>query len=189
MRHKHEQHDFVFDPEPPYQIIESKYLSREELYQIEVVEHALEIYWNKKRAPHTLKYVTHQYGIFDFLLGLGLHFSQQRAFHHYTLPDVYRLLREYADAHYGHDPVLAELIAIDYCLQHKIKPATSFVSELPSPEKNKLLQARGLNPNKYRYIALPLSFDYGLFDRETVIAPGASTLIVQYSGTGQPVVV
>ena len=188
VRHKHEQHGFVFDPNPPYQIIESNYLSREELYRIEVVEHALEIYWNKKRALHTLKYVATRYSIFDFLLGLGGHFSQQKAFHQYALPDVYRLLREYAEAHYGQDQVLMEIIAIDYCLQHKIKPSTTFVTELPPPEKNKLLRERGLNPNKYRYIALPLSFDYRLFEAETVVAPPASTVLVQYSGTAWPVI-
>ena len=129
-----------------------------------------------------------RYSIFDFLLGLGGHFSQQKAFHQYALPDVYTLLREYAAAHYGHDPVLAELIAIDYCLQHKIKPATAFVTELPANERNGLVRERGLNPDKYRYIALPLSFDYRLFEAETVVAPPASTVLVQYSGTAWPVI-
>ena len=31
-----------------------------------------EIYWNKKRAPYTLRYVTANYSIFDFLLHLTL---------------------------------------------------------------------------------------------------------------------
>ena len=77
LRNKYEQHGFKFDPNPPYQIIESKYLSKEELHKITVVEHSLEVYWNKKRAPHTLKYVTANYSIFYFLLGLGLHFEKK----------------------------------------------------------------------------------------------------------------
>jgi len=38
VRHKAAQHDFVYDPLPPYQIIESKYLSREQLSQIVILK-------------------------------------------------------------------------------------------------------------------------------------------------------
>jgi anaerobic magnesium-protoporphyrin IX monomethyl ester cyclase len=92
LRDKHQQHDYVFDPLPPYQMIQSKYLSKEELFRITLLEEALEIYWNKKRAVLTLKYISHQYSIFDFLLGLGEYFKSRRDFHQHTLYDIYDVL-------------------------------------------------------------------------------------------------
>ncbi len=89
MRDKHKEHGFVFDPNPPYQIIESKYLSKEQLNQIVILENALEIYWNKNKTTRTLKYVANEYGIFDFLLGLGNYFGERREFHKYSLKDVF----------------------------------------------------------------------------------------------------
>ncbi|MEI6020730.1 MAG: DUF4080 domain-containing protein, partial [Bacteroidota bacterium] len=55
MRNK-PQHGFKFDPNPPYQLIESNYLSKAELGKITQLEHALEIYWNSGKALNTLKY-------------------------------------------------------------------------------------------------------------------------------------
>lgn len=187
VRHEHAQHGYVFDPEPPYQIIESNYLSRDELRRLELLEHALEIYWNKKRAVNTLKYVTATYGSFDFLLGLGELFDARHSRLRYSLEDIYTTLGAFAAAHYPTDAVLMEMIALDYYLFHKIKPAPLFRPEIDRSEKAMLLRQLGLNPNQYRYVALPLSFDYALFERENVVADSPSVVVIQYDGKEKPV--
>ena len=90
VRDTYKEHDFVFDPLPPYQIIESKYLTKGQLEQIVKLEHALEIYWNSHKAMNALKYVTAHYSIFDFLLGLGTYFGTQKEYHKYSLTDVFQ---------------------------------------------------------------------------------------------------
>jgi anaerobic magnesium-protoporphyrin IX monomethyl ester cyclase len=80
VRLKYESHGYKFDPAPPYQIIESNYLSAHELQQISMLEEVLEIYWNKKRAINSLKYITANYSVFDFLLGLANHFNSKSNF-------------------------------------------------------------------------------------------------------------
>lgn len=182
VRHKYEQHGFVFDPEPPYQIIESNYLSRDQLHRIELLEHSLEIYWNKKRAAHTLKYVTNRYSIFDFLMGLGMYFAEQRDFQQYSLEDIYAILFDFASQHYADDIVLREMIGIDYHLFHKIKPKNRFLQELDRPEKYQLIERLQLNHHKYRYAILPLSFDFEVFEKENAIENRLSILIIQYDG-------
>jgi radical SAM superfamily enzyme YgiQ (UPF0313 family) len=189
VRHDYEKHGFRFDPEPPYQIIESQYLSREELRLIEVVENALEIYWNKNRARHTLRYVTGRYSIFDFLLGLGSTFEAQRPFHKYTLADVYETLFDYASHQYRDDTVLLELIAIDYYLFYKIKPKSLFINEIPRPDKFALIQERGLNHHQYRFMVFPISFDFSLFEQTHDIELTPSLFIVQYDGLNKASVV
>jgi anaerobic magnesium-protoporphyrin IX monomethyl ester cyclase len=182
MLYKHAAHGYRFDPEPPYQIIESKYLSREELYRLEVLEHALEIYWNKKRAPYTLRYAAKQYGIFGFLMALGHHFGETNDFHKYDLQAVYDRLVSFAATHYPDDPVLQELVAIDYYLYHKINPKTQFLQEVERSEKFRILEERGLNPNKYRFKVLPISFDFQTFEKEDCILEKKSILILRYTG-------
>ena len=55
VREKYLEHGFVFDPEPPYQILKSNYLSEQELQQITQLEHALEIYWTRAIRPSKVK--------------------------------------------------------------------------------------------------------------------------------------
>jgi anaerobic magnesium-protoporphyrin IX monomethyl ester cyclase len=186
VRHKYEQHQFVFDSEPPYQIIESKYLSREQLHLIEVLEHALEIYWNKKRAVHTLKYANAHLGIFDFLMGLGLYFGRFRAYHQYTQQDIFDLLLGFVEEQYPNDPVLKQLLTIDYFLQHKVKPRDQYYPELPVVEKNKLAKQYQLNLHKYRFAMLPLSFDYRAMLQHQNLIQQESLLVIQYTGTSAP---
>ncbi|MEY4935398.1 MAG: hypothetical protein RIS64_1757 [Bacteroidota bacterium] len=189
VRHKSEQHGFIYDPNPPYQIIESNYLSRAELHQMELLEGALEIYWNKKRTPNTLKYVTQKYSIFDFLCGLGVHFVERKPFHQYNLLDVFEILSDYARENYEKDVVLHELIAIDYYLFHKMKPKTAFLEEVEKVEKNTLLNDLRLNHQKYRFIVLPLHFDFTKFESSQIVDNQLSMMIIQYTGTDKPVLV
>jgi anaerobic magnesium-protoporphyrin IX monomethyl ester cyclase len=189
VRHKSEQHGFIYDPNPPYQIIESNYLSRAELHQIELLEGALEIYWNKKRTPNTLKYVTQKYSIFDFLRGLGVHFVERKPFHQYALTDVFEILSDYVGKYYEKDVVLRELIAIDYYLFHKVKPKTLFLEEVERAEKYALLNELRLNHQKYRFIVLPLHFNFEVFEQSQVVDNQLSMLIIQYAGTSKPVLI
>jgi anaerobic magnesium-protoporphyrin IX monomethyl ester cyclase len=187
VRDKYEQHGFVFDPEPPYQIIESNYLSRLELARLEVVEHALEIFWNKPRTPRTLKYVTATYSVFDFMLGLGECFGAQHDYHKYKLADVYERILFFVKSAYPDDPILSELIEIDYCLFQKDRPRPLYLTEIGADEKAALVAdhesgTHKSNPGKTRFLALPLRFDLELFEQENRIETGAFTVLIRYDG-------
>ncbi|MFN8283582.1 MAG: DUF4080 domain-containing protein [Chitinophagales bacterium] len=188
VRDKHNQHGFVFDKNPPYQIIESNYLSKEELNKIVLLEHALEIYWNKGRTVQTLKYITNKYSIFDFLLGVGGYFSTVKSLHQYTLRDVYKIIYQYADEHYN-DPIILDLIAIDYHLQHKIKPQSLFINELERTQKFELLHTFNLDHTKFRYMALPIHFNYFKFVETQQIELLENNIIIQYNGTSKPIAI
>jgi len=189
VREKYEQYGFKFDPNPPYQIIESNYLSKEQLHKITVVEHALEIYWNKKKAPNTLKYITANYSIFDFLLGVGLHFETKRDFHKFSLTDVYSIMTEYVEMNHANDPIIKQLIAVDYYLHHKVKPQALFLDEIERSQKTKLIEEKRLNHHKYRHIILPLNFNYELLEKENKIEQSDYQLILQYDGVNKAEVV
>lgn len=181
MRNK-EQHAFVYDPEPPYQIIESKYLSKDQLAQIVKLENALEIYWNGKKAVNTLRYVAQQYSIFDFLLGLGTYFGTIRDYHKYSLNDVFEIMTQFAANTYPDDLVLKQFIAIDYYLHFKVKPQVLFLEEVSRTERNSLVEKLGLKHNKYRFVIIPIDFNFNLFNTTCTIQKGKHLFIAQYDG-------
>lgn len=185
VRQKYKEHGYVFDPLPPYQIIESSYLSKDELHQITLLEEALEIYWNKKRTLHTLKYVTQQYSIFDFLLGLGTYFHQHKDFHKHSLNDVYDMITAYAKQAFPGDDVLQQLIAIDYYLQAKIKPQIQYAEEIDRESKTAIIEELRLNHHKYRHVILPLSFDFEYFVSAGTIIRQPDYIIFEYNGVSK----
>jgi anaerobic magnesium-protoporphyrin IX monomethyl ester cyclase len=190
VREKYEQHGFVFDQKPPYQIIESNYLSRLELARLEVVEHALEIFWNKPRTPRTLKYVTATYSIFDFMLGLGECFGAKHDYHRYKLADVYERILFFVKSSYPEDPILPELIEIDYCLFQKDRPRPLYLTEIGAVEKAALITALESSvpksgAGKTRFLALPLQFDLKILEQENRIEPGVHTVLIRYDGASR----
>ena len=190
MLHKHEQHDYVFDPEPPYQIIHSRYLSVEQLHKITLVEHALEIYWNKPRTPLTMRYVTQKYSIFDFMLGLGIRWAnKQEIMYKYTLADVFEHIWRYAHDAFPTDAILHEMIALDYYRYHKIKPKPLYLEEVGRSEKFLLLEQIGQNHAKFRFAVLPISFDYQRFVAENEVIEKPELVIFKYDGASLPQVV
>lgn len=183
LRDKSSQHGFVYDPMPPYQIIESDYLTKEQLAQIVKLEHALEIYWNGKKAINTLKYVTTHYSIFDFLLNLGAYFGTQKDYHKYSLNDVFEILTQFVSIQYPNDAVLKQLIAIDYYLHFKVKPKNLFLEEFSQVKKTKVINELKLNHHKYRFVILPIDFDFKQFSNNLSIQETKQPLIIQYNGT------
>lgn len=188
VRDKYEQYGYVFDPIAPYQIIKSNYLSEQELADIVKLEHALEIYWNKKRLVHALTYVTEHLSIFDFLLALGKFFEQRSSFFSFTANDIYTIANAFIKEHYPSEAVLHQLLAIDYYLQQKIKPAEKFIPEIDKKEKFALLEKFALPHQKLRYTVIPIDFDYNFFLQENVIIAHQQLLIIEYTGTRKPTV-
>ncbi|MCC7246350.1 MAG: B12-binding domain-containing radical SAM protein [Saprospiraceae bacterium] len=187
VRYKQEQHGFVFDPEPPYQIIRSNYLNEQQLHQITLVEHALEIYWNKHRAERTLRYITEQYSIFDFLLGLGEHFEQSCDLHRFDLNDVYRIIGEYIARNYSNDPYAMSLLALDYFSQYKIKPKDLLNLEIGGEMRKHLNRTTDQSGDKRRFAFLLLPFDYACYQREGILFPGETVVSFAYDGQNSPV--
>jgi hypothetical protein len=183
VRDKSNEHGFVYDPLPPYQIIESKYLSKEQLAQIVKLEHALEIYWNGKKAINTLKYVTTHYSIFDFLLNLSAYFGTQKDYHKYSLNDVFDILTAYANINHPDDLILKQMIAIDYYLHFKVKPKNLFLEEFSQTEKTNIINELKLNHHKYRFVILPIDFNFKHFSENLSIVNEKQPLIIQYNGT------
>lgn len=184
MRDK-EEHGFIFDPEPPYQLIESKYLSKKELADIVKLEHALEVYWNKKRALQTLRYVSQNYSIFDFLLGLGIYFGLKKDYHKYNLTDIFDILLEFADKYYPEDEILKQFIALDYYLYYKVRPRPLYNLEIDKKSLSELITQLEYGNKAKRIVGLKYSFDTDKWFENNSLELVETYQLILYSGTSK----
>lgn len=187
LRDNYQEYDYVFDPNPPYQIIRSKFLSEEDLNTVIIAEHALEIFWNKKRAVHSLKYLSSKYSIFDALLGMGYLFEEHTSFLTHTLKEIYQVAYLYFKKHYQ-DPILLDLLALDYYTYYKVKPQDLFHKEYKKAHKFELIEQLNLNHHKYRFTILPVHFDVQHYLETNEILEKNDKLFIQYDGVHQGMV-
>ena len=68
-------------------------------------------------------------------------------------------------------------------MQYKVKPKTLFLEEVERAEKNKVIEDLHLNHHKFRFIVLPLNFDFNAFVNQNIVVEKSYNLIIQYSGT------
>ncbi len=186
VRENYAVHGYKYDPIAPYQIIESNYLSKEELVQITKLEHALEIYWNKGRTIETLKYISTHYSLFDFLLGLGTYFGTLRPYHKYTLQDVYDTIYEYVSIHFPTDNYLPFFIAIDYYSFYKVKPKPLYVMPISGLQKNNIINQWQLNHHQYRHVIFTIPFSMDSWLEHNTIVAQSEEIIIEYNGNTKP---
>ena len=116
-----DEHDYKFDSNPPYEIIDNKYISERDLDVIRDVEVALEKYHNKgsfKRSMHFL-FIENNLNPFDTFLKLKRTSSKElkylnddEAYKH-----LYLTLKDALD-----EEKYLDNIKLDYLLKNKIKP-------------------------------------------------------------------
>jgi anaerobic magnesium-protoporphyrin IX monomethyl ester cyclase len=182
-------HGYQFDPLPPYQIKESNYLSARELEEVTLVEHVLDIYWNKKRAINTLHCVAMIYPVYDFFKELGRYWHETKNQQNRELIAVYNTLFQFSVQFYPNDPLLPELIALDYYLQHKIRPAIRFLPETEKAIQNSMIAQLKLNHHKYRYVIHRVHFSVQKMVIDKIMEPKTDWLILEYSGVERPRVI
>ena len=188
VREKYEQYNYEFDYLPPYQIIQSKFLSKEQLKQITIIENALEIYWNKKRTKHLLQYIATTTSVFDFFNGLGNTFLHQHSFHKHGLQDIYNIAQLYLETNFKNDVVAQQLLAIDYFLQFKIRPKAYDHLILNKENQFKLIENLQLNHHQYRFVFLPISFNYFQFCENQAIIKSDDIIMFTYNGKDIPTI-
>lgn len=188
LRINHEKYGYKFDENAPYEIMESQFISSEELKKATLVEKTLDIYWNKKRALNTLRYMSMNGSTFDFLLGLGEYFNTHYQFHKHTLQDMYEALYKYALTNHASNKILLQFIYLDYYTYNKIKPHDLFDIEQEKKEQNSLLTELGFNIHQFRYAYFPVSFNINYWLENYEIKEDDDLLIIQYTGREKPVV-
>ena len=131
LREKAEEYEYRYLPTPPYTVLQSKWMSYEEMQRLTHIAEVLDRYLESGRFAHALWYLTPLMpSPFRFWEGLSLYLEERdtRPLQRISQPDAFRYLLEYAKESITTLDVakLKEMLAADFS-QHENKNAPSFL--------------------------------------------------------------
>ncbi len=186
LRDKFNQHGYIFDNQAPYTIIESNYLSKQELRDFTLAEAALEIYWNAGRMKNTLKYLSKGIDYYTHLELLGKALFERNQLHGTPLRHLYETARDTLRKAHPGDAVLEAIMAYDYFMQFNIRPQGFILDEVPKKEKFLHLQQAQLNTHKYRYWLFDMPLNINRFIEFGEVELKETRVAFQYDGQSAP---
>jgi radical SAM superfamily enzyme YgiQ (UPF0313 family) len=134
-----DEHEYIYDHNPPYEIIQNKYLSKEELREIHKVEETLEKFYNSGIFKNFWSYFKNNQVIdyYQFFLDLYNYLdSQNFSFLKYQIIDLFislnNFIKDYFVDIYN---VLYEQLIVDYYTFFKTKPKLWGIKTLTKEEK------------------------------------------------------
>lgn len=133
------EHQIIYQDSAPYEIIESKYISKADLKQIHQVETMLNIYWNKNFMNRSIHYLTKNEDAFMFYQNLYQFFNDhQWDTLRYHFNDLFTRLILFLKAHQRYNHTIASYLKYDFLLHHPIKPKLYWQNDI---DKNRIIRA------------------------------------------------
>ena len=134
-----DEHEYVYDHKPPYEIIQNKYLSKEELFEIHKVEETLEKFYNSGIFKNFWSYFKNNQILdyYQFFLDLYNYLdSQDFSFLKYQIIDLFSSLNIFIKNYFKDIyHILYELLIVDYYTFFKTKPKLWGIKTLTKEEK------------------------------------------------------
>ncbi len=134
-----DEHEYIYDHNPPYEIIQNKYLNKEELREIHKVEETLEKFYNSGIFKNFWSYFKNNQVIdyYQFFLDLYNYLdSQNFSFLKYQIIDLFislnNFIKDYFVDIYN---VLYEQLIVDYYTFFKTKPKLWGIKTLTKEDK------------------------------------------------------
>lgn len=116
-------YDISYDKNAPYEIIENRYISKNDLNIIHMVETMLNIYWNKGFMNKSIQYITKNTNAFDFFHQLYLYYSQhQYSTLRYGFNDIFTQLIDFLKHNNLYDHTIESYLKFEFLNHHPIKP-------------------------------------------------------------------
>lgn len=134
-----DEHEYIYDHNPPYEIIQNKYLSKEELREIHKVEETLEKFYNSGIFKNFWSYFKNNQVIdyYQFFLDFYNYLdSQNFSFLKYQIIDLFislnNFIKDYFVDIYN---ILYEQLIVDYYTFFKTKPKLWGIKTLTKEDK------------------------------------------------------
>lgn len=132
---------YVYDKNPPYEIIRNNDISEAELNRIRDAEHALEKFWNSGRFPQTMnRLITNEYKgkYFELFDDIGQFYNSHQLPHRgYQLEDLFRNFNQFLASQ---NIDASDTLRDDYYSNFKIRPSGYWTDNIIGKERRKLLQ-------------------------------------------------
>lgn len=132
---------YVYDENPPYEIIKNNDISETELDRIRDAEHALEKFWNSGRFPKTMnRLVFNEFKgkYFELFDEIGQFYNFHQLPHMgYQLEDLFRYFNRFLASR---NIDASDTLRDDYYSNFKIRPTGYWTDNIIGKERRKLLQ-------------------------------------------------
>jgi hypothetical protein len=115
-----------------------------------------------------------------------MYWKEKTGFRNNGLTEIYTTIYEFSIQYYPGNSLIPELIALDYYMQHKVKPGTRFLPEISKEERNEIIDKLKLNHHKYRYVIHTVHFSLQKLLNYGIIEPSTDQLIIEYTGVNTP---
>ena len=148
LRNNAPKFDYVYDENPPYQIISNKFISKAELERIHDAEHALEKFWNSGRFPNTMqRLISQEYKnrYFELFDEIAEFYNKNNLPHFaYQLEDLFNFLNSFLETKsIDAKPTLRD----DYYSNFSARPSGFWCEIMDKKEKKKVLNTISLDAN------------------------------------------
>lgn len=137
IRREANKYNYIYDKESPYEIKSNESLSVQDISEIHLVEHMLDIYHNKGYFKENLhNYILSNDSPYSFFKGVGEHYNiNNYSFKGYQIEDVYSRLFNYIK-----DDEIIFTLKQDYLNRSKIKPKIFWQQDISKHEKSVILK-------------------------------------------------
>lgn len=159
------EHNYNFSNLSPYEVIENKYISKEDLDEIRLVEEGLEKLHNKGYFPNTNLYVFfdlkfdpyHTFlGVTNYIKALNLNYKSMQ------VSDIARMYYEYLSQYIPNKEKLLFIIKRDYLSRFKSRPKIWWTNDITKNERNLIYQEF---VNAYPELNLNELYQYGKLEK------------------------
>lgn len=126
---------YIYDNNPPYELIASNDLTKEDINKIHIVEDMLEKYWNSGKMPITMNKIMRQVDSpFYFFLELGNYYKDHnfKQFN-YQNDEIFKYLNDFLKSKYLND------LIEDYLRLTKIKPKRWWKATMNKEDGRKIM--------------------------------------------------
>lgn len=137
LRNDADNYGYIYQQHSPYEMIENKWLSKDDVKKIHIAEDMLEKYWNSGRFVRTMnKVMDYEPSAFDFFYRLGCFYQQQEyKTIGYQLDELFQYLDSFLNQKEYH-----ELLIQDYLSLFKVKPKKWYQATLTSQQRKEVIR-------------------------------------------------
>lgn len=142
LRSNEEKYGYKYIDEPPYEVLENKYIDYRDIIRLKGIEDLVEKYYNEGYFQHTLEFIIGNYykGAFEFYEDFLVYWEKNN-YHKvaHSRNNLYNILKDFVEyMDYNHELIIYNLLKYDYIFNNKRPklPASLQISTEHAVQKN-----------------------------------------------------
>ena len=154
MEEQKENYGLIYKSQPPYEVLSTKWLSYEDLLELKLVEHMVEVYYNSGQFSYTLRRLVAAFeSPYELYLCLGRHYEEEGllALNH-TRIKRYEILLEFIRKYVPFEEELfRELLTFDLYLRENVKSRPAFAGDYTVSKEMKRQYSGRVHLERFQY--------------------------------------